>query len=156
MIKEKKVRGLIAEALDGTDQFLVDLRIGVDNHIFVEIDDRVGSISITDCVRVSRAVEHNLDRDETDFKLDVTSPGLDKAFKVHEQYVKNVGRHVKVRPTVGKTIEGLLKEVDEEKVTVMTREKRRIEGRKSKEWVEEDHVFAFTDIEETKIVISFK
>lgn len=156
MIKEKKVRGLIAEAMDGTEQFLVDLKIGVDNHIFVEIDDRVGSISISDCMRVSRAVEHNLDREETDFKLDVTSPGLDKPFKVHEQYVKNVGRSVKVRREGGKTIEGELIAVTELDITLKTREKRRIEGRKSKEWVEEEHLIPFTEIEETKIVITFK
>ena len=156
MISEKKVRGLIAEALDGTDQFLVDLKIAADNHIMVEIDDRVSSISIADCVRVSRAVEHNLDREAMDFKLDVTSPGLDKAFKVYEQYVKNVGRIVKVRLKESKGIEGMLKEVDEEGVVVQTREKQRIEGRKAKQWVEEAHRLAFSEIEETKIVISFK
>jgi len=142
--------------MEETELFLVDLRIAPDNGIFVEIDDRVGSVSISDCMKVSRAVEHNLDREETDFKLDVTSPGLDKAFKVHEQYVKNVGRNVNVKLINGKPIEGLLKAVDEEKITVMTREKRRIEGRKSKEWVEEDHLLTFENIRETKIVISFK
>ncbi len=53
-------------------------------------------------------------------------------------------------------MEGELKEVTEEQITVVTREKRRIEGRKSKEWVEEDHLIPFEDIVETKIVITFK
>jgi len=38
---------------------------------------------------------------------------------------------------------------------VTTREKRRIEGRKAKEWVEEQHPFPFADVHWTKVVISF-
>ena len=36
------------------------------------------------------------------------------------------------------------------------REKKRIEGRKAKQWVEEEHPFKACDLEWTKVKISFK
>ena len=41
---------------------------------------------------VSRNIEHNLDRDETDFELHVSSAGLDKPFRHDNQYLKNIAR----------------------------------------------------------------
>jgi len=34
--------------------------------------------------------------------------------------------------------------------------KERIEGRKSKHWVDKEYLFSFEEIKETKVVISFK
>jgi len=41
-------------------------------------------------------------------------------------------------------------------LVLKTREKRRIEGRKAKEWVEETHNIGAAAIKETKVIISFK
>ena len=53
-------------------------------------------------------------------------------------------------------LEGRLSQVDEKGIIVICSEKKRIEGRKKKEVVEEEFQFDFDKIKETKIVVSFK
>jgi len=73
----------------------VDLKISGANKISVLVD-AIGGLPITDCMKVSRGIEQNLDRESEDFALDVSSPGLDKPLKVFRQYEKNINRSVKV------------------------------------------------------------
>ena len=47
-------------------------------------------------MKVSRGIEHNLDREDDDYSLDVSSPGLDKPFKVFRQYEKNIDRSIRI------------------------------------------------------------
>jgi ribosome maturation factor RimP len=96
-----------------------------------------------------------LDREDVDFELQVTSPGLDKPFKVVQQYQKNIGKAVKSK-TEGGNIEGILKSVADEGIVIETERKERLEGKKKKIKVVEDVTLAFSDIIETKVVISFK
>ena len=95
-------------------------------------------------------------REEEDFELHVSSAGLDKPFRHINQYKKNIGRMVKVKPLDSSKIEGLLSIVDEKGIVIIHSEKKRIEGKKKKEIVEEEFRFDFDKIKETKIVISFK
>lgn len=158
MITKKKVMELIderiAEINDGI--FVVELKISSTNVIKVEIDKNEGNVTVDDCIRVSRNVEHNLDREEQDFALSVSSAGLDKPLRVTQQFIKNVGRDVDVVLNDGKEITGLLTQANAEKITVQTSSKEKIEGKKKKELVVQDHVLPMNTIKETKIVISFK
>jgi ribosome maturation factor RimP len=113
-------------------------------------------VSVDDCVRVSRNVEHNLDREAEDFELHVSSAGLDKGLRVLAQYKKNVGRNVKVKLVEKGTVEGELISANEAEIVVRTTRKERLEGRKKKETIVEDRTIPMEQIKETKIVISFK
>ncbi len=95
MIQESTVREIIDETIQNTEIFLVDLKISGGNKINVLVD-AIGGLPITDCIKVSRGIESSLDREEQDFELNVSSPGLDKPFKVFKQYEKNVGRSIRV------------------------------------------------------------
>ena len=44
----------------------------------------------------------------------------------------------------------------EEEITIVVREKRRIVGRKAKEWVEEEQTYPLNALDWTKVQISFK
>jgi ribosome maturation factor RimP len=155
MIAEKKVRELAQSRLDEFNGFIVDLSISAANQIKLLIDSDTG-ISVANCMSVSRNVEHNLDREVEDFSLEVSSAGIDQPFKIRRQYIKNIGREVKVSLHDELVIEGLLEEVNENNIVVLTRKKERIEGRKAKKWVETKHIINFDDIKETKVIISFK
>lgn len=166
MISKKKVMELIDERISelGNGLFVVDLNISANNVIHVELDKHVGNVTINDCMSVSRNVEHNLDREEEDFELHVSSAGLDKPFRVLAQYVKNIGREVKVVTLEGKKLEGILKAASETEITLETSKMERPESdglslsksKKKKELIVEQHVFPLDQIKETKIVISFK
>lgn len=158
MISKNRIEELVNERIDelGNGLFIVALSVSSNNDISVELDKHDGGVSVEDCISVSRNVEHNLDREEEDFSLNVSSAGLDKGLRVYPQYKKNIGRKVKVKLNEGGSLEGELVNATPEEITVQTSRKERIEGRKKKETIIEDHVLAMEQIKETKIVISFK
>jgi ribosome maturation factor RimP len=158
MINKNKIVGLIDERISELNNglFVVSLTISKQNIINVELDKFEGNVSVTDCVSVSRNIEHNLNREEQDFELSVSSAGLDNGLRVFPQYKKNIGKGVKVMLIDGGTIEGTMINATPEQITVQTKCKERIEGRKKKETIIEDHVLPMDKIKETKIVISFK
>lgn len=111
MLKDK-VKTLLNEALDQDESlFLIDFSMGADNGISVVLDGDNG-VSVQDCMKVSRAIEHNLDREEEDFSLTVTSAGAASPLVNPRQYKKNVGRKVKVQ-TSEDVYEGNLTDANE-------------------------------------------
>ncbi len=155
MITTEQIREVIDEALKEKECFLVDLNVREGNNILLEIDSLDG-LSISDCVAFSKEINKSFDREEEDFELLVSSPGLDKPFKVREQYLKNIGREVKVVRVEGDVVKGVLKEVDGDEVVVEFSYKQRIEGRKKKETIVKQERITFNNIKETTIIISFK
>ena len=155
MISKKKIETLAQECLDEIGAFLVDINIDEHNKILVEIDSDTG-VSINDCVSVSRNIEHNLDREEEDFELTVTSCGLNKPFKILRQYQKNIGKEVEVSTNEGKQLQGTLLNVSPDSITIETQTKEKIEGKKKKQLITKQHHINFDDIKQTKLIIKFK
>ena len=158
MISKKNIEALAKERIDelGKDLFIVGISIATGNVIRVELESAEGNVAIEDCVSVSRNIEHNLDREEQDFELHVSSAGLDQPLRVVQQFKKNVGRDVKTKLEDGSKLEGLLKEATDEYFVVETSRKDRLEGKKKKVLVTEDHKINYKEDKGTKIVISFK
>lgn len=148
MIDKIEVLNTIATALEGTDKFLVDLKVTSDNRIYVAIDGDNG-IVIDDCIALSRTIEASLDRDKEDFELNVASAGADSPLKLPRQYRKNVGRDIHVLTFDGETVEGLLADADDQQFTV------RPNGRKKKGEAPVERTFVYGDINEAKIIIKF-
>lgn len=158
MIAKDSIRALAEERIEERDKliYIVEITIGNGNQILVELDREEGAVSIEDCMSVSRNIEHNLDREVEDFALEVSSAGMTKPFRVLKQYLKNIGKEVKVQSLEhGKSTEGVLKSADEEGIVIETKEKRRIEGKKKKEWVIEEIPFTYNEVKETKLIITF-
>ena len=157
MISKTKVLELIDERFAELDNglFLVDLSISKTNQINIEIDKHVGGVSVKDCMAVSRNVEHNLDREEADFELHVSSAGIDRPLRVLAQYIKNIGRSVELLMNDGKQLEGVLKAATETEIEIETSRVEKIEGKKKKETIVEQLVLPLNKIKETKIVITF-
>lgn len=151
MINKETVENLINERIAGTDIFIVDIHISNTNSIKVRLDADKG-LTIRDCVDVSRQVEHNLDREDEDFSLEVTSFGLGENLVLHRQYQKNVGKYVSLHTLEGKHIKGLMKEVSEEVVHI----EQELTKKQKKDGVETDIKIPFEEIRETKLQIRFK
>jgi len=115
MIEKEIIEAHLREILSTRDIFLVEVKVDNSSKIRVHIDKMEG-ISIDDCAGVSRELEGKLDRDQEDFALEVSSPGLDSPFRVKEQYDKNMGKMVSVQCKDGSKVLGILKEVGEEQV----------------------------------------
>jgi len=68
-----KVETLLTAALaQHPSLFLIELKVGADNSVRVILDGDHG-VTLQDCMNVSRAIEHQLDREEEDFSLEVAS-----------------------------------------------------------------------------------
>ena len=108
----EQVEKLVEEAIQENPKlFLIDLKISPDNRINVIVDGDEG-VSIKECMRISRNVEHNLDRETTDFSLEVSSPGLTEPIVNNRQYNKNLGKTLKVKTETDK-FEGKLLEIND-------------------------------------------
>lgn len=116
----------------------------------------MGPVSISDCVDISRQIEHNLDRESEDFSLQVSSPGIDKPLRDHRQFVKNIGRSLKVRLAEGDEVEGELTAADVNGIKLQTARKERVPGKKKKILIEEELDLSYTQIKQAKIKINFK
>jgi len=64
------------------------------------VDRRSGNVSIDDCVHLTREIQHLISEKQLlteDYRLEVSSPGLDYPLRDEWQFAKNVGRLVKLQ-----------------------------------------------------------
>ncbi len=148
------VKELLQDSLaEREDLFLIDFSIDGDNTIKVIIDGDHG-VKVEDCIFISRAIEHNLDREEVDFSLEVASAGASEPLKTPRQYKKNIGRKLEVK-TVNDTIEGDLVEVNEESIHLEWKAREPKPVGKGKVTVQKEANIAYKDIVEAKVMIKF-
>ena len=146
MVEKIKILELVNGALEGTDKFLVNLKITPDNRIFVDIDGDNG-VNIDDCIAISRAVESQLDRDEEDFELNVGSAGADMPLKLPRQYRRHIGRDLDVTTFDGEHLEAELVDSDSDGITLRTHATKKVAA--------EEHRLAYKDIKAARVVIKF-
>ncbi|MDO5608292.1 MAG: ribosome assembly cofactor RimP [Capnocytophaga sp.] len=155
MSLKEKVKELIDSALSESESlFLIDFTVSADNSVKVVIDGDNG-VGIDDCIAVSRAVEHNLDREEEDFSIEVTSFGALTPFHLERQYRKNVGRQVELLFMNDKRAEGILKSVSAGVVTLETTERVPKPTGKGKMTVTQEQQFPLSECKEAKVIIKF-
>ena len=155
MIDRQQVIDLTNEWLADKEYFLVDVVIGKDDKITVEIDHAEG-VWIEDCAELSRHIESGLNGGADDYELEVGSAGLGQPFKVLQQYRNHIGLEVEVLTKEGKKLKGILKDANPEAFTVTVSKKEKKEGAKRPQLVEEDIIFTYDSIKYTKYVIKFK
>ena len=144
MIDKFKVLDIVKDVLEGSDKYLINMKITPDNRIFVDIDGDNG-INIDDCIEVSRAIESQLDRDEEDFELNVSSAGADSPLKMPRQYRRHVGRDLNVTPFDGEQVEGTLMEADDQHFVIKIKGKKKESAR--------EVAFAYEDVKTAKVVV---
>lgn len=154
MTFKEKVSELLKAGLEEKPSiFLIDLTITDAFKIIVTLDGDNG-VTLQDCIDISRAIEHNLDREEQDFSLEVASGGVSAPLKLVRQYKKNIGRTLQVK-TATDIITAELAYANEEFITLVwtAREPKKIG--KGKETVEKRQEIPYTDIKEAIVTITF-
>lgn len=159
MITSQQIEKLVQECIQDTKLYIVEVSVKPTHQIYIFVDSFEG-VGIDDCVNISRYVEHKLDREVEDFELHVSSAGLDLPFKVYKQYQKNIGKEVKLVKTDGEVLKGVLKTADAEQFSMellLSKTKKKAKDA-SAELSEQDTIrtIPYTEVKETKIVISFK
>ena len=157
MISKKEVVKLAQERIKELDNgnYLVNVTISPKNSIRVKMDNLNGSVSLKDCVSVSRNIEHNLDREQEDFELQVSSPGLDQPFVVMQQYLKNIGKQVSVTTQNNEILTGELVKATKKEISIRECKLKKSKTTNKKEQIENIHHLLMDEIRETKLIISF-
>jgi len=154
MFKDKVLELLNKGLEEKPSVFLIDLKISEGNKIVVTLDGDNG-VNLQDCIDISRAIEHNLDREEEDFSLEVASAGATSPLKFPRQYKKNIGRKIEVKKTDGSILEATITDATDEFVALewISREPKQIG--KGKETVTHNIEVPYSEIKEAKVIIVF-
>jgi len=155
MINKETIQALTEEWLQGNDYFLVDINLGADDRIVIEIDHADG-VWIEDCAALSRFLQERLGDDLGDYELEVGSAGLGQPFKVAQQYMTHIGHNIEVLTLEGKKLQGVLKSVDGSEFTLTVQEKQKQEGKKRPVLTEVDKTFAMDGVKYAKYLLTFK
>ena len=151
---QKRVKELVDEALaENASLFLLDLNFGADNSIKVIVDGVTG-VPLSECIRISRNVEHNLDREAEDFSLEVTTPNITDPLVNLRQYNKNKDRTLLVITDEGK-FEGKLVAVNEKEITLHWKAREPKPIGKGKVTVEKQQTIPLSEIKQAKVKIIF-
>ncbi len=146
---EPLIRSAFEEGRCG-EYYLVDLDISPAKHITVYVDGDEG-VSLEACTQISRILESILDTEPTlggIYELEVSSPGVSRPLKYLRQYLKHVGRVLKVELIDGKTIEGQLISTGHDSITLELKGPDKKSKPESKE-------IPFNEIKEAYVTIQF-
>ena len=152
---EQKINALISP---DPGCFVVEVKIGPGNHIRAFIDADNG-MNIDKLVQYNRSLYKQIEESglfpNSDFSLEVSSPGLDEPLKLHRQYLKNIGRNVDVILKDGTKKEGKLMRAGDNEIELEEEKGKNVHGRKvgKKELVQ--HIISFDDIKTTTIQIKW-
>ena len=154
MIDKGKIKEFVLQQINGTDQFLVDIKLSFGKlSVFV---DKPAGITLEECGLISRSLFNYLDEQGFTEKheIEVSSPGMDSPLMVPQQYLRRVGRELRVFDKTGVEIKGILKSADSAGFEIL--EKKTVKENKTKTETEHVHKFHYDDIRETKLIVNFK
>jgi len=113
----EKIKDMATPLLEGTDMFIVNLKIKPVNNIKLYIDADSG-LSIQKSADVNRKLYAQIEAaglfPDGDFSLEVSSPGIDEPLAGVRQYRKNTGRTLLVAQEEGPELLGVLKAVSDD------------------------------------------
>ena len=148
-----KVNNYLSEILDENPSlFLIELKIGINNSINIILDGDNG-VTLNDCIKISRLIEHRLDRDDEDFSLEVTSSGVGNPLRNSRQFLKNIGRKLKVEMLNGSSFQGLLDTADDFGFTIKWKQREPKPIGKGKVTVEKKEELSYDEVVKTIVLV---
>jgi ribosome maturation factor RimP len=153
MISEQQIRRWAEEQLEGTDRFVVHVKVSHDNVIHVVIDSDTG-VTIEHCMMLSRYIEQHLDRDKEDFELKVLSSGLEFPFSLLRQYKKYVGKRIQLKLADNTEKKGILREAEADHI-ILQEETEKKYKKTTKRITGETVRIPMNEIKQAKAVIEF-
>ena len=117
--------------------YLVDLEVKGDTRrpVFTVFADTESGITLKECEDLSRAIQDEIDLDAAfpeQYRIDVSSPGLDRPLVKDFQFRKNVGRTLKVKYHDGELVQsktGVLRRFDETAIELADKKEKTVINR---------------------------
>ena len=155
MTKEQIIQA-VETAVSERGCFLVEVTVSAENDIEIVIEKEVGDVDWEDCAAIDKVMHETFNQDVEDYALTVSSAGLDRPFKVLRQFRKALGSKVDVKFKGGKRLIATLVAATEQDITLQYTALETVEGKKKKEKVEHNDVYALADINSVTPYIEFK
>lgn len=156
MIRKETIVKLAEDFLKESSNYLIDVQVSTSNKIrvYIENDEHV---SIQECIKLSRHIEHSLDRESDDFELEVSSPGIDQPFKNERQYKKYAGKDVSITLSNGLKIEGKLIELKDKQIFLTPAPGTKAKKQSTINSLSDttNTVIPLADVKETRLIIVF-
>lgn len=121
--------------------------------VTVTLDGEQG-FGIDECAQVSRRFARRIEEaygEEASYTLEVTSPGADQPLRDPRQYTRHVGRTLSLKMTDGTEKTGALEAIETDGIQLAE-----VIKEKSKKKTLPTTLIPFQDIQEARVVISFK
>jgi len=146
---------LIQTEIAQIDAFYVEIDLNMENQIKVHADLLEGHISVDQLKFLSRSIENALGDESEEYSIEVSSPGMFTPFRVPEQYLKSVGRLVKVNIVENDIVlKGTLKSYNGDEIELHWKERVPKPKGKGKMDVDINKTIPLKDV--SKIVLDFK
>ena len=116
------------------------------NHVIEIFIDGEDNLSADDCARISREINELIEKNEflnSAYRLDVSTPGVDRPLEYLKQYKKHINRKFEVRYKTGenkKDITAKLVKIEEDNLYFYS---------------DREQVIKFEDIIKAKVLVSF-
>ncbi len=145
---KQNILNAVKEILEKNNLFLLEVLFrGTERNWVIEIFiDGEDNLAADDCARISREINQVIEEKElldSPYRLDVSTPGVDRPLKYLKQYKKHINRKFEVRYKSGenkKSITGKLVKIEEDNLYFYS-------GR--------EQVIKFEDIIKAKVLVSF-
>jgi ribosome maturation factor RimP len=155
MLQNSEIKALAEELITDEALFVVEVTITPANDICVVLDSDA-SVSVDDCVALSRAMSAHIEEQTDDFSLVVTSAGIGQPLKLLRQYHKLVGRSIEVVLADGTKILATLDAADDQGITVSYQEKVAVEGKKRKQLVDVVRTYTYAEVRSAAEYLDYK
>lgn len=150
----QKITEIVQNLLADTEIFLVDLNVDKNDKIIVEVDTLSG-IQLDQCAALSKNIDEQLMALDLNYALEVSSPGLTKPLKVHQQYVKNLNRNLDLILMDNTKMTGKLLTANEDSIVLEIKERERLPHQKKAHLVIKEITIPLSEIKSTKVSLSF-
>jgi len=146
---DENIKEIVSKIVERNGFFLIDLILrGTEHKRVIEVFiDGEKDISAEDCATVSREIDSEL-KDllikHPDYRLDVSSPGIDRPLKFLKQYIKHVNRKFDISYRSGeeiKKLSGKLASIDGDYLTFISNNK--------------EVIINFNNIVKANVIVSF-
>ena len=146
---DENIKEIVSKIVERNDFFLIDLILrGTEHKRVIEVFiDGEKDISAEDCAAVSREIDSEL-KDllikHPDYRLDVSSPGIDRPLKFLNQYIKHANRKFDISYRSGeeiKKLSGKLVSIDGDYLTFISNNK--------------EVIINFNNIVKANVIVSF-
>jgi ribosome maturation factor RimP len=128
----EKISTFTTPILEPIKGYLVDLNMRGEGgttvlEVFVDTDK---GITADECAEVSRSLSVEIERQSIftgRYRIEVSSPGLERPLKLERQFRKNIGRQLRIITNANsEPLTGILEEVTETSLTLSTGEKESV------------------------------